>query len=177
MNQNNQVDIGDNVKTTKREWLTIQEMVGLPGMPTTAQGCHKMMAKAIAEHPELKRKVSGSKASEFHYSTLPIETQTFLFDGDVATLPEPSEKHLLNQWIEIFNRMTVDERESVIGYVFRHGFSSIVSLAATTETDKINELLNSLDAADRKEILQRYVEEKQDGAAFSNDPLNGKKAG
>lgn len=177
MNKNNQVDIGDNEKTTKREWLTIQEMVGLPGMPTTAQGCHKMMSKAVADHPELKRKVSGSKASEFHFSALPSETQAFLFDGEVATLPEAADKHLLNQWVEIFNRMTTDERERVIGYVFRHGFSGIVSLAATKEVDKIYELLNSLDAADRKEILQRYVEAKHDGVAFSNDPLNDKKAG
>lgn len=175
MNKNNSVDIDDNEKTTRAEWFTIREMIGLPGMPTSAQGCHKMMSKIVAEHPELKRKIQGSKAFEFHYTALPADTQAYLFSGESPSIETKKENSLLNQWIEIFNRMTEMEREQIISYVFRHGFGRILALTATQEIDKIFELLNSLSAAERQEILQSYDEAKHSGSAFKIDPLIGKK--
>jgi transcriptional regulator with XRE-family HTH domain len=84
---------------------------------------------------------------------------------------------LLNQWVEIFNRMTHNEREQVIGYVFRHGFGNILSLTASQEVDKVAELLNSLPSEDRREILERYVQVERSGATNPQGPVVGKKAG
>ncbi|ECR7610252.1 hypothetical protein F2C03_06785 [Salmonella enterica] len=175
----NKVDFDDDRKTTQREWFTIRDMVGLPGMPTTAQGCHKMLSKAAESHPELKRKISGSKAYEFHRSLLPTETQISLnlCSNEVnGNLPK-RENNLLNQWIEIFNRMTKSEREQVISYVFRFGFGGIVSLAGVQSTSKIVELLDALPEAARQEILQSYVHDKRSNLASPLESPDSKKAG
>ncbi|WFX01695.1 DNA-binding protein [Citrobacter braakii] len=56
-------------------YLTIKELVGLPGMPGTIQGCHYALGKLKAQAPDLARRRSGSKALEFHIELLPNETQ------------------------------------------------------------------------------------------------------
>ncbi|HCJ0148055.1 TPA: hypothetical protein NQG57_000979 [Salmonella enterica subsp. enterica serovar Infantis] len=163
----NKVDLVDDVKTTQCEWFAIKDVIGLPGMPTTAQGCHKMLSKAAEQHPDLKRKIQGSKAYEFHRSLLPSETQGALNLCESSVNNELSKKgkNLLNQWVEIFNRMTEFEREQVINYVFRFGFGGIVSLAGAQSTNKIIELLDALPDAARREILQGYVNDKHGNLA------------
>ncbi|EGT5658507.1 DDE-type integrase/transposase/recombinase [Citrobacter braakii] len=56
-------------------YLTIKELVGLPGMPGTIQGCHYALGKLKAQAPDLVRRRCGSKALEFHIELLPNETQ------------------------------------------------------------------------------------------------------
>lgn len=56
-------------------FLTIKELVGLPGMPGTIQGCHYVLGKVKNLTPDLVRKRNGSKAHEYHVDCLPTEAQ------------------------------------------------------------------------------------------------------
>lgn len=77
--KSNDVAICHNVKATNVEWLTIKEMVGLPGMPGTKQGCNQKMSdnKKLLANPALKKQVPGSKAFAYHWSLLPVETRDY----------------------------------------------------------------------------------------------------
>ncbi|EAB1775272.1 hypothetical protein EG069_19555 [Salmonella enterica] len=73
--KSNQVAQSNETKATEVEWLTIKDMPGLPGMPTTTQGCQKLIKKQLEMKGDdtLKRKLPGGKAFIYHYSLLPWE--------------------------------------------------------------------------------------------------------
>ena len=73
-------------------FLTINELVGLPGMPGTVQGCRKALKKRISERPELARKREGSKANEYHIDALSVETQEAARDRHYNELLEQTVK-------------------------------------------------------------------------------------
>jgi hypothetical protein len=55
-------------------WLTAQELAGLPGMPTTDRGC-KLMA---SRESWWSRRRAGSKAREYPVRVLPSKTRQAL---------------------------------------------------------------------------------------------------
>ncbi|SUW63854.1 Uncharacterised protein [Buttiauxella agrestis] len=124
------VDIDQNKDSLISEWLAIKEMIGLPGMPGSAQGCHKMMVRMTRDNPEAKRKIPGTKAYEYHFSLLPRETLKVVFTQNHPGHAQEciGSNKLLNQWMDIFHSMSTKEQEQVVAYVFRHGFSSILNL-------------------------------------------------
>lgn len=73
-------------------FLTINELVGLPGMPGTVQGCRMALKKRISERPELVRKREGSKANEYHIDALPVDTQDAARDRHYNQLLEQTAK-------------------------------------------------------------------------------------
>lgn len=60
-----------------KEWFTSMELVSLPGMPTTVQG---VRYRAKSEQFNV-RKCSDGKGSEYHISSLPIETRRYLAES------------------------------------------------------------------------------------------------
>ncbi|MGJ3444071.1 DNA-binding protein [Enterobacter sp. PTB] len=52
-------------------FLSVNEMIGLPGVPGTAQGVRHLLNKAAGDMVELKRKREGTKAFEYHIDCLP----------------------------------------------------------------------------------------------------------
>ncbi|EMM1337855.1 TPA: Mu transposase C-terminal domain-containing protein [Enterobacter roggenkampii] len=56
-------------------FLTVNELVGLPGLPGTLPGIRMAMKKRSSGLPDLVRKRQGTKAYEYHLDCLPTETQ------------------------------------------------------------------------------------------------------
>ncbi|MFV0447931.1 MAG: DNA-binding protein, partial [Vibrio sp.] len=80
------------------EWFTVQELVGVGGLPTHPYNVRKRLDSISTE--ETKRKRQGTKAFEYHISILPLATQAALYKregkikvgDDFIDLPKPVEK-------------------------------------------------------------------------------------
>lgn len=59
-------------------WVTITELCGLAGLPTTRYGIQKNIEKMTAGRSELRRKREKSKAFEYHISVLPADVRAEL---------------------------------------------------------------------------------------------------
>ncbi|MBC6503343.1 DDE-type integrase/transposase/recombinase [Citrobacter freundii] len=59
-------------------YVTISELTGIPGLPTTQQGLRYSLKKISGNSPDLVRKRSGSKAFEYHIDCLPLDVQKVL---------------------------------------------------------------------------------------------------
>ncbi len=66
-----------------RDWWTITQLTGIPGMPGTPQGTRKAMAKAPAEY---QRKRIDGKGLEYHLRSLPVITQNFLIHQEASRI-------------------------------------------------------------------------------------------
>jgi len=64
-----------------KEWFTVQELVGLPGMPGTDRGVRRRVSRRATTY----RKRTKGKGFEYHISGLPIETQGALVEGGPTT--------------------------------------------------------------------------------------------
>ena len=75
--------------TTVPQWFTAQQLVGLPGMPTTDRGIRKQNQKNLLVY---RSKLRG-KGLEYALTSLPAETQAYLvaqYTKDVLqALPAP----------------------------------------------------------------------------------------
>lgn len=76
-----------------------QELVGLPGMPSTERNCLTKLNKLVDGHPDMKRRREVGKGFEYHIDCLPAETQRWLraeqAKRDLAALPKPTEGELI----------------------------------------------------------------------------------
>lgn len=59
-------------------WVTAQECVGMSCFPKHEVSIRRNLEKLAANHPELRRKRTGSKALEFHISVLPAAARAEL---------------------------------------------------------------------------------------------------
>ncbi|MGC6061315.1 Mu transposase C-terminal domain-containing protein [Enterobacter kobei] len=73
-------------------FFTINELIGLSGMPGTVMGCRKALNKRINGAAELVRKREGTKAFEYHIDALPAETQEILRKRHFSELMEQTAK-------------------------------------------------------------------------------------
>lgn len=56
-------------------FLSVSELVGLPGLPGTAQGVRWTLRKSTGSSPDLMRRRPGTKAFEYHIDCLPERTR------------------------------------------------------------------------------------------------------
>ncbi|MBQ4781982.1 DDE endonuclease [Pectobacterium versatile] len=63
---------------TAAQWLTIAEILGAPGYPTTERGLRMTMDKQAAIQPSIRRKRQGTKAFEYNISTLTPLARTYV---------------------------------------------------------------------------------------------------
>ncbi|WP_316045809.1 DNA-binding protein, partial [Serratia ficaria] len=56
-------------------FLSVNELIGLPGMPGTAPGVRAALNKRAGTSSDMKQKRAGTKAFEYHIDCLPAETQ------------------------------------------------------------------------------------------------------
>ncbi|EFY6032397.1 putative transposase [Shigella flexneri] len=73
-------------------WVTAQECVGMSCFPKHEVSIRRNLEKLAANHPELRRKRTGSKALEFHISVLPAAARAEKWLPAVQTADE-----MLNQ--------------------------------------------------------------------------------
>lgn len=73
-------------------FLTINEVVGLPGMPGTVQGCRKALKKRTEDNQGLVRNREGTRAQEYHIDALPLGTQEAVRERHYQALMEQAAK-------------------------------------------------------------------------------------
>lgn len=71
-------------------FITVNELVGLPGLPGTQQGIRYAMNKLAANSPELMRKRSGTKAIEYHIDCLPADARDVIRQRHYQSVLEQS---------------------------------------------------------------------------------------
>lgn len=79
--------------TSRKEWFSVQELIGLPGMPGTERGTFKSLQKNL----NVSRKKLRGKGLEYSLNSLPPETQAHIHAqlvADVmAALPASLQQH------------------------------------------------------------------------------------
>lgn len=91
-------------------FVTVNELVGVPGLPTTLQGLRYSLNKCADNSPELVRKRAGSKAFEYHISVLPPEVRAELLasKGLIETssgiIDLPARRKVTTDVVENFER-------------------------------------------------------------------------
>lgn len=71
-------------------FLSVNELVGLSGLPGTVQGVRYVLNKSAGDSSELKRKREGSKAFEYHIDCLPAEAREVVRQRHYASVLEQS---------------------------------------------------------------------------------------
>ncbi|MCF6267797.1 MAG: Mu transposase C-terminal domain-containing protein [Desulfuromusa sp.] len=70
-----------------RQWYSISELKGLPGLPGTTDG---IRAKAKRENWQSRKRHGNGGGYEYHIDSLPAETKAALLDQAIESLPETS---------------------------------------------------------------------------------------
>ncbi|TXE27119.1 DDE-type integrase/transposase/recombinase [Serratia marcescens] len=71
-------------------FLSVNELVGLSGLPGTVQGVRYVLNKSAGDSSELKRKREGSKAFEYHIDCLPAEAREVVRQRHYTSVMEQS---------------------------------------------------------------------------------------
>ncbi|STM24242.1 DNA transposition protein [Escherichia coli] len=77
-------------------FVSVNELVGLPGMPGTAQGVRYSIRK-LASSEHFRRKRAGSKTIEYSIDCLPPVTQRALRERHVAQLMATAPQEITTQ--------------------------------------------------------------------------------
>ncbi|HIC6417175.1 TPA: DNA-binding protein, partial [Salmonella enterica subsp. enterica serovar Newport] len=74
-------------------YVTVNELINVPGMPNTPAGIRYNLGKCVVDHPDMARRRQGSKAIEYHVDCLPPETRQILIERHAKQLvnAEPKE--------------------------------------------------------------------------------------
>ncbi|EKN5996269.1 Mu transposase C-terminal domain-containing protein [Yersinia enterocolitica] len=67
-------------------FYSVNDLAGIPGLPSTVQGIRWTLNRAIERNPEWRRKKAGTKAFEYHIDCLPNEAQKVLRERFVQRL-------------------------------------------------------------------------------------------
>ncbi|ELS4260430.1 hypothetical protein R5K90_002222 [Salmonella enterica] len=113
-----------------KEWVTVQECIGLPGFPTTAPAMRKRLDDLSAGREDMKRKRTGGKAYEYHISILPKYAQTFFSQEEDTVVQEQRSNaygtDMEEIWMMIFRLLTVDQQKDCIELFKNHGLHALL---------------------------------------------------
>lgn len=133
-----------------KEWVTVQECMGLPGFPTTAPAMRKRLDDLSAGKEDLKRKRSGGKAFEYHVSVLPKYAQAIF----AQAMPESNSEDdlnaydadLLEVWVMIFKLLTPQQQKDCINLFKNRGLSALLPSIVNSSDDR--EIFGERDSID-----------------------------
>lgn len=114
-----------------QSWYTAKELAGLTGMPKTTQGVRKTASRA-GWKSQLRQ---GSKAHEFPFVQLPVDTQTALIAQSVATLQTSPSAN---------TSQVLLERDTVFPSRLNEGQRSVMTarLAFVREIERLNHTIS-----------------------------------
>lgn len=123
-----------------KEWVTVQECMGLPGFPTTAPAMRKRLDDLSAGKEDLKRKRSGGKAYEYHVSVLPKYAQAIFSQeaakGDLSDDLQTYDADLLDVWVMIFKLLTPQQQKECINLFKNRGLSALLPSVVNISDDR-----------------------------------------
>jgi putative transposase len=67
-------------------FVSVADIVGLPGMPATEQGTRYKLNKLAQRHDGWKRKKEGSKAFEYHTDCLPADVRQLIQERNIQSM-------------------------------------------------------------------------------------------
>lgn len=152
-----------------RDWFTPQELAGIAGMPGTARGVRMFAERANWEG----RKRVGTKAIEYAFSSLPLETQSALLAHSVA-VPAVVDKPQLHALLvespdaKYAHMLNESQREVMLA---RLAFCREVErmMEVSSQNSAIHTLVSLAQAGSLSPYLQKRVE-------IANDRASAKRA-
>lgn len=113
----------------EKAWLTPQELLGIAGLPKSRQGLNKRAREEGWE--KRKRKGVQGRAVEYARESLPQEVRKRLQIREMTEISPPAytalAKPLLASWIQIFEKLSINEQEALIDFVLREGAIAMLS--------------------------------------------------
>lgn len=160
------------------EWFTVQDCLGLPFFPTSANNIRRNLEKMVKNTPgeesEKMRKKPKGKGYEYHRSILPphlLDAVAIGFESEEPTIAKPSpQSHAVDNfaiWTMIYNKLTPRQQQRAIDLFFEGGINALLpAVVFEVATDKNAE----------QEILRQDNSVKNASPA-SQVSTHGKKAG
>lgn len=123
-----------------KEWVTVQECMGIPGFPNTAPAVRKRLEDLSLGFEGSKRKRPGTKAYEYNTKILPGYAQAIFSGGTIAdTVVPQNEEHstdLLEFWIMIFKLLTPQQQKDCIELFKNRGIRALLPAILHADEDK-----------------------------------------
>ena len=144
----------------QKEWVTMKELIGAPGMPKTLQGVHK---KATKEE-WIKEKEGTGRTYMYYVDCLPLITKEYIESGKIGS---PKDK-ALESFNVLVNALGVDGLEQLAEVVRRKGADAVL---LSERSRQVAIMVDELEDDAQKEILLLITEAKccqLVGRPFSN---------
>ncbi|KFB98095.1 Mu family DNA-binding protein [Trabulsiella guamensis ATCC 49490] len=113
-----------------KEWVTVQECMGIPGFPNTAPAVRKRLEDLSLGMEGSKRKRPGTKAFEYSTKILPDYARAVFAEGKIADAGELKEDEhaadLLEFWIMIFKLLTPQQQKDCIELFKNRGIRALL---------------------------------------------------
>lgn len=131
-----------------KEWVTVQECMGIPGFPNTAPAVRKRLEDLAYGIEGGKRKKPGTKAFEYSIKILPRHAKS-VFDNvqevdESNTTEEFYGTDLLEFWIMIFKLLTPRQQKECIELFKNRGIQAL--LPAILNSDDNKEIFEQCDS-------------------------------
>ncbi|EGI9436043.1 MULTISPECIES: DNA-binding protein [Citrobacter] len=131
-----------------KEWVTVQECMGIPGFPNTAPAVRKRLEDLACGIEGSKRKKAGTKAFEYSIKILPTHARC-VFDNrqevdSENVSDEPYRSDLLEFWIMIFKLLTPRQQKDCIELFKNRGIQALLpEILNSDDSKEISEQCNS----------------------------------
>ncbi|AUZ65872.1 hypothetical protein GBC03_22270 [Citrobacter telavivensis] len=131
-----------------KEWVTVQECMGIPGFPNTAPAVRKRLEDLASGIEGSKRKKPGSKAFEYSTKILPRYARS-VFDNSLEVDENDASDDiyrtdLLEFWIMIFKLLTPRQQKECIELFKNRGIQAL--LPAILNSDDNKEIFEQCDS-------------------------------
>lgn len=112
----------------KKEWFSAKELVGIGGLPGTAQGINQKAKRELW----IRRRRLGvqGKAVEYHIDSIPVGVQHVLRAMEDSALYSTQTDEPFTIWVTAYNQLTSQERDKIVSLLMRKGIAGLM--------DKVN---------------------------------------
>jgi hypothetical protein len=172
-----------------KEWVTVQELMKIHGLPRTTQGIN---TKAKKENWERRRR-QGMKGNTFEYqvSSLPDWIQSAINEEPATPRVADTKQVVSNeeekQWLQVFRILNKDERSQLLYQIQRHGVTSLFKIETKQTSQTLDErikaqygdipmtvlktleMLLSLSDEQQRDILRNYEGKEQASVSSVKD--------
>lgn len=119
------------------EWFTVQDCLGLPFFPTSANNIRRNLEKMVRSTPgaesEKMRKKTKGKGYEYHRSILPphlLDAVAIGFEREESSIDYPSpQTHAVDNfavWTMIYSKLTPRQQQRAIDLFFEGGINALL---------------------------------------------------
>lgn len=120
-----------------KEWFTVQDCLGLPFFPTSANNIRRNLEKMVKNTPgeesEKTRKKPKGKGNEYHWSILPphlLDAVTIGFESEdpsiAKSVPQTHAVDNFTVWTMIYNKLTPRQQQRAIDLFFEGGINALL---------------------------------------------------